>query len=207
MIAQEGINTIVQLTIVFLFAGLAYLIAGRKRGKFLKFVGLYLPTAKSMKWALMATLVLVPLTLALFYFTPLGETATADNTIAGKFRASGFSAEIMVVIVLVAFIKTGFAEELFFRGLIAKRLINWLGYMVGNIVQAVLFGAIHMAIFIVPGGPEFSLPIAGAFFAITAGGAFFMAFLNERVGNGSIGPSWLLHAITNASAYPVLAFL
>jgi hypothetical protein len=48
---------------------------------------------------------------------------------------------------------------------------------------------------------------AAAFFLVTGGSGWIMAWLNERLGNGSIAPSWLMHGLGNAVAYPALAFL
>src|SRR5262245_59165847 len=52
------------------------------------------------------------------------------------------------------------------RTLIAKRLIAWLGFQAGNLIQALLFGAAHMLIFIVPGRPTFTPTIAGLFLGV-----------------------------------------
>ncbi|MEM9235012.1 MAG: CPBP family intramembrane glutamic endopeptidase, partial [Pseudomonadota bacterium] len=103
--------------------------------------------------------------------------------------------------------KTALSEEIFFRGLIAKRLINGFGFWTGNTLHALLFGGIHMLIFVVPGGPEFT-PLLGATILFLPGLAgWLMAYANERLGNGSIGPGWLIHALGNAISYPILAFV
>jgi membrane protease YdiL (CAAX protease family) len=206
MLAQEALNTALQLAAALVIAVVVYLIAGRNRGGFGTFTGLTWPTAKSMGWALATGLVIIPLTLALFYFTPLREAAAAENTIAGKIRAQGFSGATIALVALVALVKTSLTEEIFFRGPVAKRLIRWLGFLAGNTLHAVIFGAVHMLIFVVPGGPAFSWPVAAAAFGVTGGAGWVMACLNERAGNGSIAPSWLLHGVSNAIAYPLLAF-
>jgi membrane protease YdiL (CAAX protease family) len=206
MLAQEALNTALQLAAVLVIAVVVYLLAGRNRGGFGTFTGLTWPTAKSMGWALPAALAIIPLTLALFYFTPLREAGAAENTVAGKIRAQGFSGETIAVIALVALAKTSLTEEIFFRGLIAKRLIRWLGFLAGNTLHAVIFGVVHILIFVVPGGPAFSWSIAAAFLGVTGGAGWLMTYLNERTGNGSIAPSWLLHGLSNAIAYPLLAF-
>jgi membrane protease YdiL (CAAX protease family) len=206
MLPQEAVNTAVQLLAVLIVAGVFYLFAGRNRGGFLQFTGLTGPTASSLKWAFGMALLVVPLTLALFLLTPLHEAATAGNTIAGKLKAQGFGPETAAVIALVALVKTSLTEEIFFRGLIAKRLIRLLGFAAGNALHAAIFAAVHLLIFVVPGGPEFNPAVAGAIFVITGGGGWLMAWLNERRGNGSIAPGWLLHALSNVTAYPLLAF-
>ncbi|KCZ89492.1 CPBP family intramembrane glutamic endopeptidase [Hyphomonas johnsonii] len=206
MLVQEIVNTLVQALVVLALAGIAYAFAGKRRGKFRAFTGLYLPPSRSWLTTGAAALVLIPLSLALVWFTPLKDTAAADNTITGMLAAKGFSAEIVAVILLIALVKTSFTEELFFRGLLAKRLIVWLGMPVGNTLHAALFGAIHLIIFVAPGGPDFSVPLAAGIFLIPAIGGWVMAWLNETVGDGSVLPGWFVHALTNLLAYPLLAF-
>lgn len=206
---QEAINTTLQLAIVLIVAlliwGLARLIGKNKQSLF-SYVGLIAPTRRAMLWAVGATLLLTPASIALFKFTSLGELAAGANTVAGEVRAQGLNAETIGVVLIVAFLKTALSEEIFFRGLIAKRLIAWLGFGVGNILQAALFGAVHLLIFVVPGGPQWNWVTAAAFFGVSGLGGWVSAWLNERAGNGSIAPSWLMHGLTNAAAYPILAF-
>ena len=203
---QEAINTAVQLAVVLIIAGIVWLIWGRKAGGFARFIGLIAPTPRAMLWALVATLVLIPATIGLFLTPALHDVATGPNTVIGAFRARGLSAETAGLIVLVAFVKTALTEEILFRGVIAKRLIAWLGFQAGNLIQAMLFGSVHMLVFAGPHGAPFEAGLAATFFAVTASGGWVMGFLNERFGNGSIAPSWLLHGLANAVAYPALAF-
>lgn len=205
-LAQEGVNTALQVLVVLIVCFIGYLLIGRKSGGFRKFIGLVAPPRGGMRAGLIAAIIFMLLTISVFYFTPLREVAAADNTIAAAMRRNGFTRETGALILLVAFVKTAFAEELFFRGLIAKRLINVLGMSVGNTLHALIFGAVHLVIFAVPGGPAFT-PVA----ALTVAGVpallgWVMAWINEAKGGGSIAPSWLLHGITNAAAYPVIAF-
>lgn len=207
MITQEAINAATQLAASLLIAVIVYLFAGRRRGNFFVFTGLIVPPRRAIAIASLTALVLVPLTIALFHFTDLGEAGAADNTVAGKIRALGWSGETVGVIFITAFFKTALAEEIFFRGLIAKGLIRWLGLGVGNILQAIIFGSVHLLIFIVPGGPEFKPLTAAALFGLPALAGWIIAQINETAGKGSIFPGWIIHALGNAVAYPVLAFL
>jgi uncharacterized protein len=208
--AQEAINTAFQLGVTIVIAFLVWLAArfiGRVRQPFFKFIGLSPPPAKAMLWALIGAIVLGGATLALFKVTLLSELATADNTVTARVRAAGVNAETLGLVVLIAFVKTSLSEEIFFRGLLAKRLIGWLGFHFGNAIHAAAFGAVHLLIFVVPGGPEWNAIAAASFFAVSGGAGWIMAWLNERVGEGSIAPSWLMHGLSNAISYPVLAFL
>lgn len=212
---QELVNTAFQLVVVLIAALLAWLISfvitsvirKREHPNFFRYIGLIAPTPWAMLWSIAACLALIPATIGLFLLPELREMAAGANTVAGKVRASGLNADTIGMIAVMALLKTALSEEIFFRGLIAKRLIAWLGFTAGNLIQAAIFGAVHMLIFIAPGGPAFSPGIAALFFGVTAAGGWVMGFLNERAGNGSIAPSWLLHGLSNAVAYPVLAFV
>ncbi|NNU16075.1 CPBP family intramembrane metalloprotease [Parvularcula sp. ZS-1/3] len=206
MLAQEAINTAVQLGIVLVIALIVWAIFGRKKAGYFRWIGLIAPTGRSMLWALGLFVLIKAVSGIMFLVPELSQAASADNTVAGQIRQEGWSGEILLVILLVAGIKTALAEEIFFRGLIAKRLIGAAGFWAGNLIHACLFGAIHLLIFVVPGGPEPNMLTVPAFLLIPGFAGFMMAFANERLGNGSIFPGWLIHALGNAMAYPLLAF-
>jgi uncharacterized protein len=211
---QELINTAVQIAVALVVALLAWLLTLvvqrlRKRPvqSFPRYVGLIAPNSRGMAWAFGAALLFAPLSFGLFLLPGLRELAGGENTVAGMIGRSGISAETVGLILLIAFLKTSLSEEVFFRGLIAKRLIAWFGFAIGNTIHAVLFGAVHLLIFVVPGGPVFDPVAAAALLGMTGAAGWVMAWLNECVGNGSIAPSWLIHGLGNAVAYPVIAFL
>jgi len=207
MLVQEIVNAIVQLIVVVIIAALVWAVFGRKKSGFLKYVGLYAPTPRSVWIALGLFFVCTALS-SVFYILPqLREAAAADNTVAGAIRQNGWSAETVGVILVVAGVKTALTEEIFFRGLIAKRLIGWLGFPVGNTIHALIFGAVHLLIFALPGGPKFTPLLGAAFLLLPGASGWLMAFANEKSGNGSIVPGWIIHALGNAAAYPLLAFV
>jgi membrane protease YdiL (CAAX protease family) len=85
-------------------------------------------------------------------------------------------------------LKTGFAEEFLFRGLIAGSLSRHLSIAWANVIQAVIFLAPHALVLLV----DISLwPILPLVFA----GALFAGWI--RIRSGSIVGPWLLHAIAN----------
>ena len=207
MLMQETVNSAVQLAVVLVIAFIVWAVFGRKVAGFFEWVGLKLPTPGSMGTALLVFLIWGAVSAALYFWPELRESAAGDNTVAGTLKEQGFSLEIIGVIALLAGVKTALTEEIFFRGLIAKRLINGLGFWAGNTLHALLFGGIHLLIFIVPGGPDFTLPLGAAILLIPGIAGWLMAYVNERRGNGSIAPGWLIHALGNAISYPILAFL
>lgn len=214
MLLQEAISAVLQVAVAFVLVLIAWLITvvvlrlrRREAPGLLRYSGLIPPKPRAMLWALAATVIFGSAAIAIFKFAALGDLATASNTVGGRIKEMGMSAETAGVILIIAFVKTALSEELFFRGLIAKRLIAWFGFGLGNLLHAALFGAVHLLIFVVPDGPAWDPITAAALFLVTGGGGWLMAWLNERVGGGSIAPSWLMHGLGNAMAYPALAFL
>ncbi len=203
---QEAINATLQVGVVLIVAFVLWAIFARKRESFPRYIGLIAPTSKAMLWTLGVACLLIPATLAVFMLPTVREMAAGENTVAGMIRAQGFTADVVGQIIIIALFKTALSEEIFFRGLLAKRLIHWLGFGAGNTIHAILFGGVHLLIFAIPGGPKFDPVLAFAIAGLPAIGGWVMAWLNERVGNGSIAPSWFLHAAANALSYPVLAF-
>lgn len=203
---QEALNATLQVGVVLIVALVLWAIFARKKESFPRYIGLIAPTTKAMLWTLGVACLLIPATLGVFMLPTMRDMAAGESTVAGLIRAQGFSADVIGEIIIIALFKTALSEEIFFRGLLAKRLINWLGFGVGNTIHALLFGGVHLLIFAIPGGPKFDPILAFAIAGLPAIAGWVMAWLNERVGNGSIAPSWFLHAAANALSYPVLAF-
>ncbi|GGY36885.1 hypothetical protein GCM10007148_01330 [Parvularcula lutaonensis] len=92
-------------------------------------------------------------TLPIYLFTGLKDLASGENTVAAAVAERGLAPDVLLLILLLAGVKTALTEEILFRA----------------------------AIFLLPGA-------AG----------WLMGWLNEKVGNGSIFPGWLMHALGNA---------
>jgi membrane protease YdiL (CAAX protease family) len=104
----------------------------------------------------------------------------------------------------MAIFKTSFSEEILFRGFIAKRLIGYLGYLKGNIIQAIIFGIIHAALFAFITSNIIFLIII---FVVPSIGAYVSVYLNEKMANGSIIPGWISHGLANILSYGIIGFL
>lgn len=204
---QELVNAGIQIGLALLVVFLIWLIFARKRSGFPNFTGLYGAPAKAMGLALLAALMFAPLTIAVFMLPGLADAATGPDTVAGRVQALGMTAETAAIILIIAFLKTSGSEEILFRGLIAKRLIAWMGFTAGNSVHALIFASIHLLIFVAPGGPAFDPVLAAALVGVGFIGGWVMAWINEKRAGGSIAPGWLMHGVANAIAYPALAFL
>ncbi|AKC86433.1 hypothetical protein WQ53_06275 [Pseudoxanthomonas suwonensis] len=182
-----------------------YYLARYRRAKgFLDYVGLRKPRRRTMLHATLFALAFVLPVLSLLYFLPgARDVVSGPNTVIGGLKAHGLSGAAVALLVCKAFVQTSLSEEILFRGFLAKRLIHRLGFVSGNLLQALLFGLVHLLVFI---GQEFSVAVAAGVVLFAALGGWVNGYLNERLGNGSILPSWWLHALTNAITYGVLAF-
>jgi membrane protease YdiL (CAAX protease family) len=152
---------------------------------------------------LVAVAFILPVLLLLYFSPSIREVVTGPNTVIGRLRSYGFSGAAIALLGFKALVQTSLSEEILFRGFVAKRLISWLGFTWGNLLQALLFGLVHLLLFI---GQEFSFPIAAGIVLFSGLGGWTSGYLNERSGNGSILPSWWMHGLTNAITYGVLAF-
>ncbi len=95
----------------------------------------------------------------------------------------------------VAIVLLALAEEMLFRGFLAGLLFRRFGFSLGNALQALLFVAPHCLLLLVARSLWPLLPLQ-----LIAG--WVLGWLRSR--SDSIGPSWLLHSLTNL--LPALLF-
>ena len=87
-------------------------------------------------------------------------------------------------------IKTGFAEELLFRGLIAGSLSRRMTLAWANIAQALVFLLPHLFIL-------FVMPEVWGILPVVFGSALFLGWV--RIRSGSIIGPWSVHAAANVA--------
>ena len=148
---------------------------------------------KDYKKYVVAVLVMIFLSF-LVVFVILLLYIDVSNNATVQFAGKGFS--VLIPALIFSFIKTGLAEEIFFRGFLTKRLISKFEFKIGNIVQGLIFGLLHGILF---------FGIAGALGAIviitlTGISGWLSGWINEKQSGGSIISSWLLHGIGNIIA-------
>jgi membrane protease YdiL (CAAX protease family) len=124
--------------------------------------------------------------------------AGGSGSVVAAQTAHGVTTQVVVALIVMAIFKTALAEEILFRGLIARRLINWLGFAAGNALQAVLFGAVHLLLVLV-GKPDIVALSALVGFATVMG--WLGGWMKERLASGSILPSVAAHACANLVTY------
>src|SRR5262249_26363829 len=100
------------------------------------------------------------------------------------------SGQAVGMALLYGVLKTGFTEELLFRGLIAGSLARRLPGVWANLLQALIFLAPHLLVLRIMPEMSWIIPIV---FAVGA----FAGWL--RIQSGSIIGPWLIHASANVT--------
>lgn len=205
----SSVKTAVANTIVFAFIPLIWwFIKHKKEVGFFEWIGLYKPQLKSKVWVLALFAVLY----YFFYnfdFTKLVNPETLKEIENSSSVAANTFAGIGTMAILPAlienFVANGLAEEILYRGFLCKRFCEKLGTSKGIILQAVLFGLMHNIIYIIA-GLNVGLWYHTLTFIFTGTGALLLGYLNEKIFNGSIVPSILLHGTGNFIASMLVAF-
>lgn len=194
MLFATFISSFVQLGIALLIPVIWWAVTTKRRLEFATWIGLYSPTWKvgplqrvSQKQLGIALACWVAVSLASLRIASSVWGALATS----RFIGAGLLA--LVPILLYAFIQTGLAEELFFRGFLAKRLCASFGFSLGNVIQAIVFALLHLLLFIN------YLPVLSliAITVLSGINGWIMGWLNEQAAGGSVLPSWMLHSLAN----------
>lgn len=106
---------------------------------------------------------------------------------------------------MIAMVKTSLSEEILFRGFIAKRLISALGFKWGNLLQALIFGLVHLALFWIL--MDAKVWFLAFIFMLSAVAGYMIQYINEKFSGGSIIPGWIAHGFGNTISYFVIVFL
>ena len=201
---DEIISTILQILVFSFIPFLVYLITNKSARGFLDYVGLKRSTRKANFFGIIVSLLFALPVLALIFTNPAFlEIMTDPQSVTGRIRQMGLSVETILTIIVVALFKTALAEEILFRGFIAKRLIRFTNFQIGNIIQAILFGIVHAALF---GIISRNILFLTLIFLVPAIGAYLTVVLNEKLAGGSILPGWIAHGMGNLIAYTVVGF-
>jgi membrane protease YdiL (CAAX protease family) len=98
------------------------------------------------------------------------------------------SALTVIVVLIIAVIGAPFVEELFFRGLLMSGFVDRFGVPLGIVLQAIVFGLVHL-------GPTDARGNLGVFLLIAPVGAVLGVL---RLGYKRLGTGMLTHAVYNA---------
>lgn len=192
-------SAILQAIVFSIIPFVWWLLAGRKESGFFAWIGLKIPTIKDKrKYAITFAVAIILLTIPPLFIIPI----FIDKTIIATSQFSAQGATAFIPVLIYAFLQTGFSEELFFRGFLTKRLIYKFGFQVGNGVQGILFGLMHGIMF-ASSTEFFGVALIILFTGIVG---WLMGWINEKLSDGSIVSSWMLHGCANTVASMVVMF-
>lgn len=117
-----------------------------------------------------------------------------------SFRQDGWSFQTIFVILVWAVLQTSLSEEILFRGFLCKRLCHKFGETAGNLIQALIFGMIHIAAL-----PEKNLLAVCSAVLLTGGIGYALGWLSLKKAEGSILYGWAIHATVNILS-PIFVF-
>ncbi len=185
--------------VVILFLLIIWAIFGKKKQSFANWVGFKSFKATQNIYVQICIVLTISTVLGMQLHSMLSnqhiETATSI------FKGMGISA--LPPILVLAILGTGLPEELVFRGFILKRLQSKFTFVIGNLIQSVLFGAIHGLAFI----SLLGFFKASLIFIFTCLVAYAMGYMNEKKADGSIFPSIIIHSASNIIAGICAAYL
>ena len=198
LFVSELISSVAQLCIFAFVPVVWWFFTARKEQTFWAWIGLKrVSTDNKRKLAAMiAETIAVFGALGIFMLQSMNDTSTAIGAFSGK------GCVALPSILVYAIIHTSLSEEILFRGFLLKRISTKWGFWSGNVTQALLFGMVHgIGLFQSVGCV---LAIAITLFTIAI--ALVLGLINEKQANGSILPSWLIHAAANVVAGFVVTF-
>lgn len=140
MFLNQTLNAVIQVVLFALVPFFWWLITARKKESFWSWIGL-----KKIKTENRKNFVLLLLGSIVFCYA-LGELAIwlRGDLEAADSAYKGMGAGAIPSILMYAFGQTALSEELLFRGFLMKRLQAKLGFTPAVVIQAVIFGAIHL---------------------------------------------------------------
>ena len=182
-------NSIIQIIIFSLIPFLWWLITSRKKMNFFEWIGLKkvnnIKENKLFAWIFSV--------LALFLILSVFILYSLKNVNVASSEFTGLRIKSLPSILIYAIFNTSLPEEILFRGFLLKRIGNKFGFIVSNGIQSLLFGCIHGIMFFSAIGILKSMLII----LFTGIIGWIMGHINEKKANGSILPSWFIHAVAN----------
>jgi uncharacterized protein len=200
------ISALLQIVVFALLPFVVYLIKTKSGKGFFDYIGLKRSTKKAYYLSVFGSLFFVFGGVGMAVLnSDIRELLTTPPTVTGQLKQMGLNPGSILILLIVALFKTSLSEEIFFRGFVAKRLMDKFGYQSGNILQALFFAIIHVVLF-------WALTKSGIIFLsfiflLSGTAGYLTGYLKEKVGNGSILPGWLAHGLGNTLSYFIIAFV
>ena len=205
-VINDFISAILQVFVFSIIPFIFFLFRKDKMVTFFKYIGLYKPTMKSITIAFIVILISITSMIGLALVNDgIKQAMHAPSSVTGNFRVMGLSIATMISLLIMALIKTSLSEEIFFRGFIGKQLINKLGFKTGNIIQATIFGLVHLILFgLLIKTTTIALTVIFIFSTLMG---WIIGYLKEKYANGSIITGWIAHGLGNTISYFIIAFV
>lgn len=194
------VSGLVQFALAVLIAFVWWWFSARHQRRFTQWIGLtrIVGGMKTFSLMLLTLLILFGCGWLVIQVMPSTYTYTAST----QFGGLGWAA--LPSVLVHALLNTSGWEEIFFRGLLLKRLMGKCGLLVANALQAILFGLMHgVPLFLMTG---MSVVQAAVITLFTGLAGWCMGYMNEKHAQGSIFPSWTVHMLSNVASGTLSAF-
>jgi membrane protease YdiL (CAAX protease family) len=198
LIITELITAVIQIGVMAIIPIIWWLCSARKSESFFTWIGLKKPHISEKKKFLFALFVAIIIAVLMSLIT---DAILPDNIELANSRFGGLGFSALLPAIIFAFLSTGLAEEILFRGFLGKRLCNKFGFAAGNTIQAVMFGLLHGAAMF----GSFGVFIPLTVIVFTGALGWLMGYINEK-SDGSIIPSWTIHGFSNLYAAIIIMF-
>lgn len=124
-LTNEIISTLIQVVFFTLIPFIFFLFRKNKSITFLNYIGLFKPTTKSVSYGLLTSLLFFIGGLGMIFLDEsIKQAVFQPPSVTGILRTMGLSGPSIIILLTVAIFKTELAEEILFRGLIAKQFIE-----------------------------------------------------------------------------------
>ena len=190
---NSAVSALANLILLVLLPGVFYWLYHKKRhGRSFKEVlqRAGIGTCEKRYLGMAALFTLVNIGAFLLWMPPV-EFFTREGSAQQAFAGLGLSAQSIIMALIYGGVKTGFAEEFLFRGMIAGSLGRRLSLFWANFWQAVIFLIPHLVV-------VFIIPEIKWFLVAIFAGSCVLGWL--RIKSGSILGPWLVHAAINITS-------
>ena len=189
LLMKKLTNSIIQIIIFSIIPFLWWLITSRKKMNFFEWIGLKkvnnIKENKLFAWIFSVLVLFLIISVFILY--------SLKNVNVESSEFTGLGIKSLPSILIYAIFNTSLPEEILFRSFLLKRIGNKFGFIVSNGIQSLLFGCIHGIMFFSAIGILKSMLII----LFTGIIGWIMGYINEKKANGSILPSWFIHAVAN----------
>lgn len=185
---NKVVSSIFQIILFTFIPFLVWIFKYRKNETFFNWIGLKNFKRNRQEVFKFALIVIIIFSVLSIFMNSMLKNV---NTATSEFYGLGISAIPSALIYSI--FTTSFSEEILFRGFLLKRIKNKFNFKFANLIQSLVFGFIHGFMF-------FSL--VGIFKSIiiilfTGFIGYLMGYIDEEKAEGSILPSWFIHAFSN----------